>query len=474
MASKCLVEFRDKKVVVNFDGSLTRQQLFDNLRASGVIVNVDTARLRLRVYDEDFSTFVDVTDDFVIKDKFKVQLDEVSEYWVADVLDMVEVARLPPQIGPVSVMYTLPPVPLDIQMAVETHQRGMHLEKRRRVIEWLFRDLCSYGMHPGKLYEEAAKALVRKFPNLADCTGTGYDSWREALRFKGKYERRKMRIHRGEIVPTKKHRSDGTMTIHEPVLKRVTRPTTVTEVWGGEDESGVESHIASMKTELAKTKPDLSYVTDRMLRTFVARRNWIENGCPSIQAITDEYPALKLSSMLHNEFKLQTGVDLRATLQPLLRAIEKKVLDIAQKKRHLEAFLADLDKRLKDATEDDKVDLMQNAVICLLPCLVKERKEAFVNSVENIVYAVPSIVCLGNVLDCTYFKVCVENYEVVETTLTNALATLLALYWAFDIVFAKGAQKTFEVLGKLLGIPGSGRISPLARVAHTMLQACLE
>ncbi|XP_037285892.1 uncharacterized protein LOC119178754 isoform X2 [Rhipicephalus microplus] len=161
MASKCLVEFRDKKIVVNFDGSLTRQQLFDNLQASGVIVNVDTARLRLRVYDKDFSTFVDVTDDFVIKDKFKVQLHEVSEY-----------------------------------------------------------------RHPVKMYEERAKALVRKFPNLADYIRTGYDSWREALRFKGKYERRQIWIHRGETVPTKKHRSDGTLTIYEPVLRKVTRPTT--------------------------------------------------------------------------------------------------------------------------------------------------------------------------------------------------------------------------------------------------------
>ncbi|KAL3254782.1 hypothetical protein MRX96_017526 [Rhipicephalus microplus] len=208
MASKCLVEFRDKKIVVNFDGSLTRQQLFDNLQASGVIVNVDTARLRLRVYDKDFSTFVDVTDDFVIKDKFKVQLHEVSEY-----------------------------------------------------------------RHPAKLYEERAKALVRKFPNLADYIRTGYDSWREALRFKGKYERRQIWIHRGETVPTKKHRSDGTLTIYEPVLRKVTRPTTVTEVRDSEDESGVKSHITLMKKELAKTKPDLFYVTDCMLRTFIARRN---------------------------------------------------------------------------------------------------------------------------------------------------------------------------------------------------------
>lgn len=49
MASKCLVEFREKKIVVNFDESLTRQELLANLQASGVLPNVDSAQLKFTV-----------------------------------------------------------------------------------------------------------------------------------------------------------------------------------------------------------------------------------------------------------------------------------------------------------------------------------------------------------------------------------------------------------------------------------------
>nr|XP_054931805.1 uncharacterized protein LOC129387132 [Dermacentor andersoni] len=225
MASKGLVELREKKIIVHFDRSLTRQELIGNLQASSLLANVDTAQLKLTVYDEDFEVFVDVSDDFVIIDKLKLQLKEVSEYRVVDVLD-VEVAQMPLQLAPTLTSYTIPPVPLDIQMAVEKHRAGMHFEKRQRLIQWLFYDLCSYGMHPGKLYEEASKALVAKYPSLADSTGTGYDSWRESLRFKAKYERRKIKIQRGEIVPTKRTHT-STLTSDKTTARRMKRPTAV-------------------------------------------------------------------------------------------------------------------------------------------------------------------------------------------------------------------------------------------------------
>ncbi|KAH7985371.1 hypothetical protein HPB49_026458 [Dermacentor silvarum] len=98
-----------------------------------------------KVYGEDFKVFVDVSDDIVIIDKFKVQLKEVSEYRVVDVLD-VEVAQMTLQVAPTFMSYTLPPVPLDIQMAIEKHRGEMHFEKRQRLIQWFFHDLCSYGM----------------------------------------------------------------------------------------------------------------------------------------------------------------------------------------------------------------------------------------------------------------------------------------------------------------------------------------
>ncbi|KAL3255547.1 hypothetical protein MRX96_017447 [Rhipicephalus microplus] len=83
-------------------------------------------------------------------------------------------------------------MPLDVKLSIDRHQQGHYFGNCRRVLQWLYNDLCSYRMYPGKLYEEAARALIAKFPNLADSTGTGYDSWCEGLRFKEKYERYKL------------------------------------------------------------------------------------------------------------------------------------------------------------------------------------------------------------------------------------------------------------------------------------------
>ncbi|XP_075736712.1 uncharacterized protein LOC142776628 isoform X1 [Rhipicephalus microplus] len=65
-------------------------------------------------------------------------------------------------------------MPLDVKLSIDRHQQGHYFGNRRRVLQWLYNDLCSYRMYPGKLYEEAARALIAKFPNLEDSTGTGY------------------------------------------------------------------------------------------------------------------------------------------------------------------------------------------------------------------------------------------------------------------------------------------------------------
>ncbi|KAL3184565.1 hypothetical protein MRX96_031640 [Rhipicephalus microplus] len=62
----------------------------------------------------------------------------------------------------------------------------------------LINEIAFFLRYPGKLYNEAASALVNAYPNLRDTTGTGHKSWRVALKFKAKYERKKMRVNTGK------------------------------------------------------------------------------------------------------------------------------------------------------------------------------------------------------------------------------------------------------------------------------------
>lgn len=173
MASKCLVTFRDRNIVVNFDGEFTKKDLFSNLQSSNVLAEQDCASLSLQVYDEDFSMFVDVTNDFVIPHKSKIKIKEPTEFRIVDVLD-VELIEQTQQ--PARTVYTLPQPPLTLKLSLERHVPGTHFKSRNQVIQWIFHDLSTYTLYPGKLYNEAASALVNAYPNLRDTTGTVHAS----------------------------------------------------------------------------------------------------------------------------------------------------------------------------------------------------------------------------------------------------------------------------------------------------------
>lgn len=90
---------------------------------------------------------------------------------------------------------------------------------------------------------------------------------------------------------------------------------------------------------------------------------------------------------------------------------------------------------------------------------------------STIVRHVPTIEFEGtSLLLATQMHVRLENVQVPEKTLSGALTTLLCLYWVFDIVFCTNAQKTFDLLCRLLGLHSGVKATPLVRIAHTMLK----
>ncbi|XP_075526584.1 uncharacterized protein LOC142558320 [Dermacentor variabilis] len=145
MACKCLVTFGDKNVVVPFVGPWKRAQLFEYLKRERAFASIDFGSATLTVFDADFRLHVDVTDDFIIEDKSKLEIKEGSQYRIVDVID-VEVLPAAPQEPPARRVYTLPSVPVDIRLSIEKHQPGRYFSNQRRVVEWLYQDLCTYTM----------------------------------------------------------------------------------------------------------------------------------------------------------------------------------------------------------------------------------------------------------------------------------------------------------------------------------------
>ncbi|KAL3193542.1 hypothetical protein MRX96_016893 [Rhipicephalus microplus] len=187
-ASKCLVAYGNKNVVVTFHGPWTKENLTEHVKTSKPFEGLDFSAMSLKVFDKDFDMYVDIDDDFVIPNKARLLIKETVQYRIVDVLNVEE--AIPSTVcGDERTVYLLPNMPLDVKLSIDRHEQGHYFGNHCRVLRWLYNDLCSYRMYPGKLYEEAARALIAKFPNLADSTGTKHDSWREGLRFKEKYER---------------------------------------------------------------------------------------------------------------------------------------------------------------------------------------------------------------------------------------------------------------------------------------------
>lgn len=65
---------------------------------------------------------------------------------------------------------------------------------------------------------------------------------------------------------------------------------------GAEDNDTIASHITVMQREMSSRSPDLTLIADRMLRTYVARREEISKLTTS--DILEKYPALSLPTQV--------------------------------------------------------------------------------------------------------------------------------------------------------------------------------
>ncbi|XP_077527935.1 uncharacterized protein LOC144139478 [Haemaphysalis longicornis] len=274
MSCKCMVTYKDRNVVVNFTGQWKPKDLLDNLKQTGALTGVDFTSASLTVYDEDFQTHVEVSDDFIILDRARFTIKETAEYRIVDVLD-VEVLPAEQLPMPPRTIYTLPAPPLTLKLSMEKHERGKLFKHRRQLVHWLYEDLKSYAMFPGRRYVDAASALVHAYPNLADCTGTGYDSWKQLLIFRGKYSRSSK-----EASSETTDEADGAGTsgagtsgagtsgappakkprkLDDPTPSRASRPFAISDTYDAEDSDTLQAHTIAMQKEFreGQTQPHL-------------------------------------------------------------------------------------------------------------------------------------------------------------------------------------------------------------------------
>ncbi|KAM7298207.1 uncharacterized protein ISCGN_018819 [Ixodes scapularis] len=468
-AIECLVSYGAHKIVVVVDGEHKRADLIRTLAGNVLFQGVDLQTSHIQVYHPRYKTDVDLMEGTILEDAalVTISLDE-SQFRIMDVVIQEDSApSKAPSKAPSE--YRFPKVPLDIAQALQKHTRGQYLPCRSRIIQWLFHDLCLYDLYPDKLYAEAARSLVENFPTLKDTTGSGFDSWRVAMRYKAKRERSKLRMQDNtekQASPRNQPRAS-----RDPNPKRVTRPgTNIVLPAHGEDDESLQGHIINMEKELRKANPNVAYVSDSMSRTLATRRAWITTDHPSVAAIVAKYPAFEHSSFLQQEFTAVTSKPMEVSLAACLSESCLRILDAARKKRHLCSFFEDLDRRVAQGDKGPEDEVLTTAALHVLPSLVKERSSAFLYPHDpDALQAYPAVSYEENVYESSSFIVTVDGLHVKEDSLLGAITTMTAMYWVFNMEFSPRASKTMQLMSHVFGVNSGIPASPLVRVAIGIL-----
>ncbi|KAH6919370.1 hypothetical protein HPB50_029642 [Hyalomma asiaticum] len=200
-----------------------------------------------------------------------------------------------------------------------------------------------------------------------------------------------------------------------------------------------------------------------VLKIFRQQKKTAKDAAEKEGVVTDTVPQrVARPSMVQLEFELLTGVPVLRSLEQALDQAKEKVVQAARQKRHLEGFLEDLDACLSGTSEATVYEATITAAICLIPGLLKERRESFVCDFDpTAVHYTPMVVHQGNVLRTTDFTACLEDIRIPEKSLLAALASQMSLYWAFNIVFFKKSSRTFDLLCRLIKVESGLRPTPL-------------
>ncbi|XP_072165867.1 uncharacterized protein [Diadema setosum] len=154
----------------------------------------------IQVYNEDWSDWIDLDEDLP-PNRSKIQV-LVQENNDVEQQQEEEMSQTPTSQNPIQrcasdsdwhLNYTLPTMPADVRnLLKEDSPIVLERKWRSRIVKQLYEDVSQHTMYPTpSQYQIVCSTLVARFPVLKDRAqnSSGYDTWKESLINKFKYER---------------------------------------------------------------------------------------------------------------------------------------------------------------------------------------------------------------------------------------------------------------------------------------------
>lgn len=329
----------------------------------------------IQYYDEEFKTFIDIDNNLVLGKKFKVvvtqepsvvNIDGVS-FDVDSTPIIIEQCDDAQFISSPSGSANQFPQPFHLKQSMFTPSVWNSLiggdtltwPEKRCLVRDLASQIRKYSLYPtSEKYEEVAKALISKFPQLTETIGSGYSGWKQKIRDHMKNFRRL---------------SDN----EEVVLKKMKYSKKKGELFEEHEIDDIQLS-ALAESQLDKADPEES----NMNITYAERRKLVRNNI-LVKDLMSKYPLLFTKNEIENEMRRITGVtnlylkvenwfnENGQDLLTFLNANKVVAKDIIKFKETLDALS---DNSLMSQKEKDTI-----VAILILPGAFRENYRMFIN-----------------------------------------------------------------------------------------------
>ncbi|XP_062386880.1 uncharacterized protein LOC134075847 [Sardina pilchardus] len=218
-----------------------------------------------------------------------------------------------------------------------------------------------------------------------------------------------------------------------------------------------------MRAECLKKHPNLSILQDKMIRTRVERRKYLQTH--STMEALEEYPGLRFPVILLTESQSQLDVDIDRSIMTGMGQIAKKVIEECQRRATGQDLFCMYEEAKSMQHEECHRGLQVILGTLLLPYLFRENPKAlYVINRKDPEVPTPVLVITGNPFMEASFAVQLDFQDVLTQEVdevTQALATLMSIYFVFNIEYHKSVKNTLCFIQKyLMSNTPEGKISP--------------
>ncbi|XP_040068049.1 uncharacterized protein LOC115312783, partial [Ixodes scapularis] len=293
--------------------------------------------------------------------------------------------------------FELPEFPVHLRNKMVSIQKGQVSDDlRKKIIDTLFCALCFRTLYPHQLYEEAAMALVKRYPRLGDASALGYKTWQASLRYKGKNVRRRL-------------------------------PPGNVEVDMAREESRIQKERRSLEAAAEREER-----TDEMTGAAIAKRRVCK---PYFGVGEDEYSINGHIAYMVVETKKALW-DREKILNEFERRTDKSAEEGLRRKRRGERPHPHLRSRRTPAStcKREKQLLHQEA------------------GTRRAAYSPYRLFSGEDAVSSASMQVAVEGLTVDVADVVEGVSLMMAMYWAFDIEYRPSARNTLVILERAMGV----------------------